>query len=255
MITSEGGGSSWQTEATRFEQAQAGCQESLNWLMVLHEGLVHYAGNRQNLCGLPYEEALQAGRLGLWRAILGYDPQRGTRFSTYACLAIIRYVWAEVRGYLAFQHRQVPRAVLGMYYDTTGSDPAGLREWEDVRQSLRGLVGRLRLPQAEVIRRHYGLRGREPQTQAKIGLQMGVLMPIVPFVMTAARSLPSSANLKIESESSPSWLAACSGVMNNSRRVLSGFKLLCLFFTYRLMIMAFMLTVQFLPGAIASIRV
>jgi RNA polymerase sigma factor (sigma-70 family) len=188
MILSKGGGSSPTTEATQYEQAQAGCQASLNWLMAQHEGLVHYAIKRQNLCGLGYEEALQAGRVGLWRAIMGYDPQRGTRFSTYAYLAIIRQVWAEVRGHLVSQRRQVPRAVLGLYLYEPGLDPAGLREWGDVCQSLLALVDRLPLPQAEVIRRHYGLAGQAVQTQAEIGLQMGVSKQRVSQVECAALS-------------------------------------------------------------------
>jgi len=46
---------------------------------------------------LAYEEALQAGRIGLWRAIPGYDPERGTAFSIYAWTAIMRSVWTAVK--------------------------------------------------------------------------------------------------------------------------------------------------------------
>ena len=70
----------------------------------------------QRLCGLPFEEALQAGRIGLWRAIEGYDPQRGTRFSTYAYPAIIRQVWDAVRRKCAWERRQVPQALLGVLF-------------------------------------------------------------------------------------------------------------------------------------------
>jgi len=43
-----------------------------------HDGLVHAIIRREGSGVLTYEEALQAGRIGLWRAILGYDPGRGT---------------------------------------------------------------------------------------------------------------------------------------------------------------------------------
>jgi DNA-directed RNA polymerase sigma subunit (sigma70/sigma32) len=72
------------TGAAPFRQAQAGCRDSLARLMATHEGLVHAVVRKQVLGYLPFAEALQAGRVGLWRAILGYDPQRGTAFSTYA---------------------------------------------------------------------------------------------------------------------------------------------------------------------------
>jgi RNA polymerase sigma factor (sigma-70 family) len=186
ILTKEAGGFSWQTEATHYEQAQAGCKESLNGLLAQHEGLVRYAVNRQELYGLSYEEALQAGRWGLWRAIMGYDVQRGTRFSTYAYIAIIRHVWGAVRGHLRRQGKRVPRPVLRLYYYELGADPAQLQDWEDVRQSLWALVSRLPQPQAEVIRWHYGLESHLPQTQAEIGAQRGVSQQRIAQVETQA---------------------------------------------------------------------
>jgi DNA-directed RNA polymerase sigma subunit (sigma70/sigma32) len=56
------------TGATRFRQAQAGDRDSLNRLMVEHDGLVQAVVRRQVLGNLPFAEALQAGRIGLWRA-------------------------------------------------------------------------------------------------------------------------------------------------------------------------------------------
>ena len=78
------GGPGSVSEATLFGQAQAGCSDSLNALMARHDGLVQAVVRRQVLGQLAFAEALQAGRSGLWRAILGYDPSRGPAFSTYA---------------------------------------------------------------------------------------------------------------------------------------------------------------------------
>ncbi len=85
------------TESVLFEQAQAGCEASLNQLMSRHERLVPFVVRRQTLGKLPFAEAVQAGRTGLWRAILGYDPQRGYAFSSYAYPAIARQVWRAVK--------------------------------------------------------------------------------------------------------------------------------------------------------------
>ena len=93
------------TGAALFRQAQAGCRDSLARLMKVHEGLVHTVVRKQVLGDLPFAEALQAGRIGLWRAIpstplrasLGFDPQRGTAFSTYAWTSILHQVWREVK--------------------------------------------------------------------------------------------------------------------------------------------------------------
>jgi len=97
-------GFGWLTEATLIKQAQAGCQESMNLLLLRNEGLVHLVVQRQWLSTLPYDQAIQAGRQGLWRAILGFDLERKNRFSTYAYAAIMRQVWAVER--LNYRHFQ-----------------------------------------------------------------------------------------------------------------------------------------------------
>ncbi len=86
-------------EAVLFARAQAGCSATLNYLMARHDGLVQAVVRRQVLGDLPFEEALQAGRIGLWRAILGFGPQRGYAFSTYAWTSIARHIWRAVETY------------------------------------------------------------------------------------------------------------------------------------------------------------
>jgi len=168
------GGFSWQTEATQFERAQAGCAASLNELMQRHERLVHFVVQRQWLLTLPYEEAVQAGRHGLWRAILGYDPGRGRAFSTYAYPAIMKYVWAAVKSEQPRLRREVPLASRVVYLYRTGDDPAGMREQQEIRRSLRDLVKRLPTRLRLVICAYYGLQGPAPQTLQAIGEQLGL---------------------------------------------------------------------------------
>jgi RNA polymerase sigma factor (sigma-70 family) len=165
----EKGGSSLHAEATLYRSAQAGYPESLDRLLRQHEGLVRQIVAHQQLCGLPFEEALQAGRIGLWRAIEGYDPQRGTRFSTYAYPAIIRQVWDAVRRKCAWERRQVPEELLGVYFEASSADERQEAEWEEVEERLRGMVAGLPERQAEVIRRRYGLEGQARETLAEIG--------------------------------------------------------------------------------------
>jgi RNA polymerase sigma factor (sigma-70 family) len=169
MEEKEKGGFSKQAEAAVYRSAQAGCPESLDQLLRQHEGLVRQIVAHQQLCGLPFEEALQAGRIGLWRAIEGYDPQRGTRFSTYAYPAIIRQVWEAVRRKCAWERRQVPEELLGAYFESKSPDERQEAEWEQVEASLRGMVAGLPERQADVIRRRYGLEGQARETLAEIG--------------------------------------------------------------------------------------
>lgn len=174
MISEKESGFSCQAEATLIKQAQAGNQESLNLLLLRHERLVHWVVRRQWIYTLPYAVAVQEGRCGLWHAILGYDPERGSKFSTYAYPAIMKYVWGAVKGEVRRSCREIPREVLGLYFYENSPDPARLREWEDVRQSLLALVRRLPEAQAQVIQMHYGLDGYVPRSQPEIAKRFGV---------------------------------------------------------------------------------
>lgn len=174
MIAEKESGFSRQAEATLIEQAQAGCCESLNDLIQRHEGLVQLVVQRQWLLTLPYEDALQAGRRGLWRAILGYDPGRGTTFATYAYQAIMRYVWAAVKSECRRLRREVRLGSLVVYCYQTGVDPAWLRDQHEIDQSLLALVNRLPQPLRQVIVAYYGLQDQEPHSLRAIGKQLGL---------------------------------------------------------------------------------
>ena len=137
MEETKKGDFSGRAEIALYQMAQEGCPESLDWLLRQHEGLVRYDLAHQRLCGLPFEEALQAGRIGLWRAIEGYDPQRGTRFSTYAYPAIIRQVWDAVRRECALERRQIPEELLGVYFEAHSADDRQNAEWEEVEDRAR----------------------------------------------------------------------------------------------------------------------
>jgi len=174
MISEEESGFGLPTEATLIEQAQAGCQESLNLLLLRNEGLVHLVVQRQWLCRLPYDQAIQAGRHGLWRAILGFDLERKNRFSTYAYAAIMRHVWAAVKAERRRLRREARLGVLAVYWYQTGEDPAWLREQQEIGQSLRALVKRLPRRLRRIIVSYYGLEGEEAQNLRAIGQQLGL---------------------------------------------------------------------------------
>ena len=174
MISEKESGFNYRAEATLIKQAQAGSQESLNLLLLRHERLVHRVVRRQWIYTLPYAVAVQEGRRGLWHAILGFDPERGNRFSTYAYPAIMRYVWGAVKGEIRRSRREIPTEVLGLYFYENSPDPARLRDWEDVHQCLLALVKRLPKEQAQIIQMHYGLDGNVPHSQPEIAKRFGV---------------------------------------------------------------------------------
>jgi len=89
-----------------FGCAQAGCRVCQGHLVRQHEGLVHFVLRRQVHGDVAYAELLQAGRIGLWQAVLHFDAKRGVAFSTYAVVAIQRRMWqAVVQAQPPRQHR------------------------------------------------------------------------------------------------------------------------------------------------------
>ncbi len=164
------GGPSLSPETTLWQQAQAGCRQSVNELMSRHDGLVHAVVRQQYLGDLPYEEALQAGRTGLWRAIKGYDHQRGTAFSTYAWLAIMRSVWAAVKA----TQREAQTTHLVAEVVDEQQEPAQLWEKAVVEASTREAVAHLPERLQAVLRARYGWAGQAPATFRQIGAQLGV---------------------------------------------------------------------------------
>jgi RNA polymerase sigma factor (sigma-70 family) len=165
------GGPGSMSEATLFWQAQAGCLDSLNRLMTRHDGLVHAVVRRHGLGVLSFADALHAGRQGLWRAILHYDPRRGVAFSTYAWPCILRQVWQAAQAQARFEFSGMAYWAVLPHAEV---DPAAEQEVRAVRQALRQLMERLPERLRIVMVARYGLDGRPATTYAKIGAALGV---------------------------------------------------------------------------------
>ena len=143
--------------------------QAVQQAMEEHDGLVHAFIRRQGGGDISYEEAVQAGRIGLWYAIRGYDPTRGTAFSTYAWVAICRHI-----------HRRVKE----LNQDTDGwteeipvswvvPDPEGEMERKLIQEVVHDLVSQLPERLRQVIVGRYGLGEEGPCTLKQLGKEMG----------------------------------------------------------------------------------
>lgn len=142
---------------------------SLAQRMAQHEGLVRWVVRQQWLGGLPFDDALHEGRLGLWSALRRYDPLRGTAFSSYAVPAITRAVW---RAVAVHQRLSCPTKLQSV--PSSGIDPIDLIHRTQVDCALLDLVGQLPTRLREIVIAHYGLGHNPPQTFAAIGQTMGI---------------------------------------------------------------------------------
>lgn len=155
-------------DANRFVQAQAGDAESLEQLMRVHEGLVHHVVRQQWRGRMGYEEAVHAGRMGLWCAILGFDPERGNAFSTYASVAIARHVWRAVE----LVEREERTAHIPASSMPCRDPRTEALAWE-IKATLHAMVERLPPKQHWVVCTYYGLDGWGGCTLAQLGERLG----------------------------------------------------------------------------------
>jgi len=160
------------TRKRRSAQVSAACAclLTVEEAMEQHEGLVHAFIRRQGGGAIPYEEALQAGRIGLWRALKGYDPARGTAFSTYAWVAIMRHVQRAAKE-LNRELGEWPGEVPASWEEP---DP---EEWVEqilTLEALAELVGRLPERLQRVVVARYGLADQLPRTLKGVGLELGL---------------------------------------------------------------------------------
>ena len=89
--------------------AQAGDEQAVSLLIKANLPFVRKIANqivenpaRQehlSACGVGFDDLVQAGSIGLWRAIDGYDLSSGIKFLTYAALAVKRAMSDLIRQY------------------------------------------------------------------------------------------------------------------------------------------------------------
>lgn len=149
--------------------AQAGCVKCVEALLRENEGLVHAVVRRQCWGQGEYGELIQEGRIGLWRAILGFEAERGNAFSSYAWKAISTQIWQAVKrsnqaeGWLTGGERADRLSEIVCAWQQE-------QERQALQEELRCLPERLR----RVIELAYGFEGGEPLTLAAIGRQIGL---------------------------------------------------------------------------------
>jgi RNA polymerase sigma factor (sigma-70 family) len=138
--------------------------------MEQHEGLVYAFIRRQGGGDISYEEALQAGRIGLWHAIQAYDPMRGTAFSTYAWVAICHQVHRRAKEL----NRETNAWSQEMPASWVLPDPAGELERKLIRSVLLDLVDQLPKRLRRVIVARYGLAEEPSCTLKELGQELGL---------------------------------------------------------------------------------
>lgn len=152
-----------------FGCAQSGCSICTEKLLQQHEGLIHHMVRRQWPGEADYADLIQEGRIGLWLAILRYEPERGHTFSTFAGRVIRNRVWnavewaSKVRGWLEPQRAGDSLGVI-----------LAIWQAEQVHQALQDELACLPERMRQVLALAYGWGGEAPLSLAAVGRQIGV---------------------------------------------------------------------------------
>ncbi len=169
-----------------FCRSRAGPDSGLDALMARHEGLVHTVLRRQWGGTLPYDERLQSGRIGLWHALLRFDPDRGFAFSTYAGTAIQREIWQAVRQAEKSVSRPLPAlADLPVDFADVREPDAALLQAETLL-ALHALVDKLPPRLREVVVAYFGLADSPARSLRQLGRELGLSHEAVRLRLWAA---------------------------------------------------------------------
>ncbi len=103
-------GARWDDCSTHelFRELRSGNNPELrDYLIERHEGLVRHVANSYRGSGVPYDDLVGVGHIGLVNAVDRYDPERGTKFATFA----VPTIRGEMRRYFrdAMWGLRVPR--------------------------------------------------------------------------------------------------------------------------------------------------
>jgi RNA polymerase sigma factor (sigma-70 family) len=199
----------------------SGSTDDIEQKLRQHDGLVHAVIRRQGSGVLTYEEALQAGRIGLWRALLGYDPGRGTAFSTYAWVAIRRHVRrAGVQANVEAAGGLIPGPQM------QGPDLEQCADWVWVHEALCALLSRLPDRLRQVLLARYGLDGHPPRSLRQLGAQLGLShervrqleQDALAWLRHPAHSLPLRQRLGRNTVAGYRHALACNAALRRARR-------------------------------------
>lgn len=147
--------------------------------------LVVYLAKKYESSGVPSEDMISIGTIGLIKGISSFDPEKGARLATYAA----RCIENEILMYFRSQKKLQGEVSLSdsietdkegnalQLMDVVGVDDTMLDDIHDRDSALRLhqiIRERLTTREAEIIRLRYGLGGTIPLTQREIAASFGI---------------------------------------------------------------------------------
>lgn len=175
-----------QEEKRILKQMQGGSLEARNTLIEHNMRLVAHIAKKYQNADEEMEELISIGTIGLIKAVMTFQADKGSRLSTYAARCIDNELLMYLRA-----RRKVAREI--SIYEPIGTDKEGKQiNFMDIIESdepdvveqmdqngkirkLRTLLpGLLTKREQEIIILRYGLCGSQPVTQRQIAAKLGI---------------------------------------------------------------------------------
>ncbi len=117
-------------------------------LVLAYLPLAQRIARRYLRAGVPLEDLVQIGTIGLINAVRTFDPGRGVKFETYA----FHHIAGEIRHYLRdnLEPLRVPRWVRKLHGDLTGA-VAGLQQELGRTPTVREIAARMNMSEEGVL--------------------------------------------------------------------------------------------------------
>ncbi len=175
-----------QEERKVLEEMQGGSLEARNTLIVRNMRLVAHIVKKYQNTDEDMEEMISIGTIGLIKAVMTFQPEKGSRLSTYAARCIDNELLMHLRNL-----RKVSREI--SIYEPIGTDKEGnqinfmdiiesdepdvveiMDKNSKIRYLRKILPNILTQREQEIIMLRYGLTEDKPVTQKQIANRLGI---------------------------------------------------------------------------------
>jgi RNA polymerase sigma-32 factor len=191
-------------------------QQAMNKIVVAHMRLVIAMASRFRNYGLPMNDVIQEGHIGLLEAVSRFDPGREVRFSTYATwwirASIQDYVlrnWSIVRG-------GTSAAQKSLFFNLRRLRARLSKGQEAISESMiiRNISQSLGLPEKDVELMNHRLSAPDTSLQAPLSNDDEGGAQRMDFLVDGAPLPDSAAAESIDSERRRSWVSGALTVLD-----------------------------------------
>jgi RNA polymerase sporulation-specific sigma factor len=173
-------------EAEIIRQYKEGSEEARNILIEKNLRLVAHVVKKYNTHATDCDDLISIGTIGLIKAIMTYDTNKGTRLATYAARCIDNEILMYIRSSKKVQNEVSLQDPIGLdkegneisLLDVMENDSNSVVDEVELRMQIKNMYKKMKevLKNREkiVLELRYGLRNGECRTQREIAKILGI---------------------------------------------------------------------------------